>query len=294
MPNLLSFRPWTLQDWNPEAISQLKNPERKPDDRSPFVRYARAAALWAEWTREGTVVQEHESSFPNVEMGGIEFKFALTRIQSLRPLVSVPPSAKEHYQRLLEGTQVYIDPIIVVPFGDGYQVVGNHEVFEAAKAYQSDLARPGKIRSSDYCLVAIADEKLLDSVQVRKLTFDSKKTDEDIVNDLLRAKYVLSPRADAPDSIRVEIGDKILVKTPESGGAWKQTLAAAIGAKSLDISSKPNDSGSNVSGKKIVLASPKMSRNVLEIGTEYPFGSVYTEIAPLSGVKMWSLRDFSN
>jgi hypothetical protein len=293
MQSLLPFRAWKFKDGDSSPIELLKNPERKPDDRSPFVRYARSAALWAEWVREGLVIQDEEASIPVLEAGGFSFRFGIVPIQTLSPLTSVLPSAKEHGQRLLEGIQLYTDPIVVVSKGDSYKVVGNHELFESARSYQADVARPGKVRASDYCLVALADEGYLDSIQPQPLIYNSKLANEVISANLQSAGYKPEARADDPTKIAITLEDgKILAKHMETGGQWKQDLAETIGVRTLDLSFKNLSEVLNIAGTKIVFSSPKVMQEILNIGTELPFGSVFANIVPPSGVTMWSLKDF--
>lgn len=293
MSALIPFRPWKFADGDTSPISILIEPERKSDDRSPFVRYARSAALWAEWVRDGVVTQEPEPSHPVICAHGYEFRLSVAPLDSLHPLMSVPPSAKEHRQRLLEGVQLYPDPIVVVARQDGsYTVVANHELFQAAKAYQIEMARPGKVRSSDYCLVAVTDVSYLETLTSQPLTFTSHKSERDIQRDLLDSGYALSPRADDPSKFKVLLGDLTFSKPIESGDHWKHRLAEAFGVKTLDMGSKAATPVSGNSGKKIVLMSPKVARDVQEIGTEYPYGSIATQIVPPTGAMMWNLRDF--
>ena len=143
MSSLLPYSPWNFKDGDASQISSLTEPERKPDDRSPFVRYARSAALWAEWVREDIVALDPEPQSPSERIKGHLFRFLVAPIDSLFGTMSVPPSAKDHQQRLLESTQLYVEPIIVIPSeDDSFQVVGNHELYAAALAYQKELARP--------------------------------------------------------------------------------------------------------------------------------------------------------
>ena len=293
MPNLLPFRPWTFANGDTRQISALKEPERKADDRSPFVRYARSAALWAEWVREGVVVQASEPFIPTKDVNGFELTFGILPIEALEPTMSVPPSGKEHLQRLLEGVQLYVDPILVLPMESGkYKVVGNHELFEAAKAYRDDMARPGRVRSSDHCLVAVVNEEFLSQIGVQDRVFVTNKDEEAIEADIQSIGFAGSPRADDPSKFSIQIGSKSFNKAPEKGSDWQVSLAQALGIRTLDLSSNTGSFESNSSGKKIVLTSPPVTKRVLELGILYPFGSLTQELDVVSGAIMWSLRDF--
>lgn len=293
MQSLLPFRAWKFKDGDPSPIALLKNPERKSDDRSPFVRYARSAALWAEWAREGLVIQDEEATNPVLQMEGYDFQLGVVPIQALNPLTSVLPSAKEHGQRLLEGIQLYTDPIVVTEQGRSYKVVGNHELFDSVRSYQNEVARPGKVKASDYCLVALVDQGYLDAIRPQPLIFNSKLTIEALATNLQNAGYQPEGRADDPNGITITLEDgQILTKPLETGEQWKQDLAEIIGVKTLDLSFKKAGDVVNIAGAKVVFSSPVDIQEILKIGTELPFGSVFANIVPPSGVAMWSLKDF--
>jgi hypothetical protein len=146
---MLELRPYRVLEYHGDidALLELLQPERKPDDRSQFVRYARIAAQMAEWDRNGTNKRSTSLSAPSTE----EFEYGVARLSDLSCSVEIAPRDKEEPQRILEATQIYFQPILVSSEGE---VLGNYQLFAAAKAIQEDLARPGKERASDYCLVA--------------------------------------------------------------------------------------------------------------------------------------------
>ncbi len=293
MPSLMSYRPWNFQGGDLGRISELTKTDRNKDDRSPFIQYARSAAMWAEWVREGVVILDQELSTQTAEVKGNSFHYGLLPLDHLTQLVSVPPSAKDHLQRLLEATQLYSEPIIVVPNGeDQFAVVGNHELFAASKAYQAELARPGKRRSSDICLVAVCDEPYLSSIAVNELSFASDRTSAELRNDLVALGFADSPRTDDPIAITVLLGGETFSARLESGNQWTQHLVSAFGLRSLDFGSNQQVLSVKEGQTKVTITSPPMSPIVLNSGSEFPYGSYEANIRPLPGANMWSLRDF--
>jgi hypothetical protein len=289
MSILTSYRPWNLVGGDIEA---LRNPERNKDDRSPFVRYARSAAMWAEWVREGVAILDPESQNPTAVVDGYAFRYGLIHLDSLVPLVSVPPSAKDHQQRLLEATQLYSEPILVCPIGDKYAVVGNHELYAAAKAYQDELARPGKVRASDTCLVAVCDPTYLPTISATPLYFASDKSIDSLREDIQSAGFAVSPRTDDPSENVVLVGDETFSCAFESGSQWTQRLGHALGVRSMDFGSNDPNFAVKADQTKVTLMSPKLTSSVLKVEAEFPYGAFQANIKPLPGANMWSLRDF--
>ncbi len=293
MSHLIPYRPWKLKDGEADQIIGFMNPDRNKDDRSPFVRYARSAAMWAEWVREDNVVLDPEIQAPKLEVDGIGFQYGLMPLEHLRPLVSVPPSAKDHHQRLLEATQLYSEPILVVPTaGNKFVVVGNHELYAAAVAYQAELARPGKRRSSDICLVAVCDESYLSSIAVKELSFASDRSSDELRSDLVALGFADSPRTDDPTAITILLGGETFSARLESGNQWTQHLVAVLGLRSLDFGSNELVLSVKDGQTKVTIVSPQMSPIVLNSGSEFPYGTYEANIRPLPGANMWSLRDF--
>ena len=293
MSSLVPYRPWKFKDGDTDRILGLMNPDRNRDDRSPFVQYARSAALWAEWVREGIVGLDPEIQSPSVEAGGSTFRYALAPLDMIDSLISVPPSAKDHQQRLLEATQLYSEPIVVYPSRDGqFVVVGNHELFAAAKAYQAELARKGKQRSSDICLVAVCDDSFLSKVTPCALCFASDRSANDIRTDLVAIGFDFSPRTDDPTRFTIFLGDETLSVDLESGNQRTQHLMVVFGLRSLDFGSKESSLAMKEGQTKVTILSPQLSQNVLNFGSEFPYGSFEANIRPLPGANMWSLRDF--
>ncbi len=295
MSELLPFRPWRFANANLAWAEELKNPERKADDRSPFVRYARSAALFSQLVRDQEVTLAVNPELPSINSGGIDFHYGVAKLDDIRTTMSVLPSAKEHIQRVLEGIQLYIDPIVVVsnPVG-GYLAVGQHELLAAAKAYQDEMRRPGKERSSDFCLVAVASEKILDQVQVQPLAYENIRGSAETVKGLVAAGYSLSPRTDDPSTVSIDVEGQQYSKSVANNANWKEELMAALGVRSLDLNSIREPESGEPSGKKNVLTAPTPSINVLKSGFEAPYNAYRAQILPPSGVMMWSLRDFRN
>jgi hypothetical protein len=289
----MPYRPWNFKDGNASQITDLIEPERKLDDRSPFIRYARSAALWAEWVREDVVFLNPEPESPSVMIEGHLLRLLVVLIDTITGTMSVPPAAKDHQQRLLESTQLYVEPIIVVALeGESFFVVANHELHAAAVAYQKELARPNRVRPSDYCLVAVADRSYLTTIKVTPLTLVVSEAADTLVEKLQLSGYAVSPRTDDPTQLMLEINDQKFMKSSEFGKESLTELSEILGLRSLDQSS--TDKGVTVAaGKtKVTLTMPGLTPNVQKTGIEYPYGSLEATIKPFRGANMWSLRDF--
>jgi hypothetical protein len=193
---------------------------------------------------------------------------------------------------LLEATQLYSEPILVCPIGDKYAVVGNHELYAAAKAYQSELARPGKVRASDICLVAVCDPKYLITIKANQLIFASDRPIDSLRDDLISAGFAVSPRTDDPTKIAVSVGDETFSCPLESGGQWTQRLGGALGIRSMDFGSSDPNFAAKADQTKVTFVSPKLTSSVLKVEAEFPYGAFQANIKPLPGANMWSLRDF--
>ncbi len=234
-----------------------------------------------------------EIQTPSVEVAGHAFRYALVPIDSLMPLVSVPPSARVHQQRLLEATQLYSEPIVVVELEGGiYSVVGNHELFSAAKAYQQELARPNKQRPSDFCLVAVTDESFLTTIQAKPLSFCCTRPLDELRPMLIEAGYAVSPRADDPQHATLQVAeDKYLCPFRGSDGELEK-LREILGVRSLDSGSDLINLDDSSGNAIVTLMSPKLTKNVIKSRFEYPYMAYANSILPLPGANMWSLRDF--
>jgi hypothetical protein len=260
MSDLIPYRPWKFKDGIGDRIMRFMNPE----------------------------IQTHR-----FEVDRFGFQYGLMPLDQLRPLVSVPPSAKDHHQRLLEATQLYSEPILVVKSGDEkFAVVGNHELYAAAVAYQTELARPNKRRSSDICLVAVCDEQYLSSIAVNELNYASDRAVAEIRSDVIGHGFADSPRTDDPTAITILLGEETFSMRLESGNQWTQRLVVALGLRSLDFGSNEQNLSTKEGQTKVTIVSPHLSPIVLNCGSEFPYGTYEANIRPLPGANMWSLRDF--
>ena len=147
--SMLELRPYRVLEYHGsiDALMELLQPEREPGDRSQFVRYARIAAQMAAWDRDGTNKRSTALASPVVD----GFEYGVARLSDLSSSVEVAPRDKEEDQRILEATQIYFSPVVVSAAGE---VLAGFELFAAAIALRDELARPGKERASDFCLVA--------------------------------------------------------------------------------------------------------------------------------------------
>jgi uncharacterized protein (DUF1015 family) len=111
---------------NPHNVVHLTLPESKDDDRSKMVKYARSAALLAEWRRENTLkldekpsLYRYSQTFENSETGEPQTRTALLSLIKLEPYekgVILPheqtfPKHKEDRLRLLEATRAHLESI---------------------------------------------------------------------------------------------------------------------------------------------------------------------------------------
>lgn len=110
-------------------IVHLTLPEGKIDDRSKFIKYARASALLGEWRRDGSLVPDEKPSFyrytQKYEVGNEHARFARTSLICLLkvepfekgtvlPHEQTFPSHKEDRLRLLEATRTHLESIFGV------------------------------------------------------------------------------------------------------------------------------------------------------------------------------------
>lgn len=264
MPEVRPFRPWKIV--NPDvSIADILEVERKSDDRSQFVRYARATATWAGWIRESYVQQDSESSTPMLG----EFRFEVVPIDSLIATQTVRPKDREDRQRMLEATQVYFDPIVV---DSDYRVIAHHELHAAAVGLQEELARTGKVRASDYCLVAV--------------TASPKITPQNLFYKCTQIEKLSEFLSQSNDKATLTF-EVTLPENPETYSIplTEQNIALftnSLGAKTLDL-------GTTLEDRSLVSVKFPFPSNSK---VKTPYDSFTIENVPPSGVIMWSLTDF--
>jgi len=113
-------------DRNPYNIVHLTLPDHEPDDRSKFVKYARSAALLAEWRREGVMAPEGQPSFYRYTqqfwVDGVDHPLrrtaliTLIKVEPYEKGVVLPheqtfPKHKEDRLRILEATRSHLECI---------------------------------------------------------------------------------------------------------------------------------------------------------------------------------------
>jgi uncharacterized protein (DUF1015 family) len=110
---------------SPHNIVHLTLPEQKSDDRSKFVKYARSAALLAEWRREGVLLLEekpaiyrYRQTFTLPHLGVLTRTsiIALIKVEPYSKGVVLPheetfPKHKEDRLRILEATRAHLESI---------------------------------------------------------------------------------------------------------------------------------------------------------------------------------------
>ena len=317
-------------DWPMPAgisIAQLTANESQSDDRSKFVRYARSSALWAEWQRSGMVVRDDQKAFHILEVEGHRWLMGVMELgqesQNLRTLQVPPPAHREHKQRLLEATQMYYEPIVVVgnlssplksltdsgeclipaeealTFEEGFLVEENSDLADAAYAFQSDMARVGKIRPSDHALVAIdlADQVAEPSyLAFQKLPVDFESLPK-LLNDI---GFRQTTRQEVPNELQVFLPGSEVSFTynhvgVESGPIWRE-LQRVLSLRSINLNLQTRNlveaeaSMSDTTG--IVIRMPKIPISLMSPYVGSPLGSFAVAKVPSAGAIMWSLRDF--
>ena len=113
-------------DRSPYNVVNLTLPEHQPDDRSKFVKYARSAALLAEWRREGIIAPEGQPVFyrytQQFKVDGVDHDLkrtaliALIKVEPYDKGVVLPheqtfPKHKEDRLRILEATRSHLECI---------------------------------------------------------------------------------------------------------------------------------------------------------------------------------------
>ncbi len=110
---------------SPHNIVHLTLPEQKPDDRSKFIKYARSAALLAEWRRDGTLILEDEpviyrytQRFSLPHYGDLTRTSIIVLIKTepyengvILPHEQTFPKHKEDRLRVLEATRAHLESI---------------------------------------------------------------------------------------------------------------------------------------------------------------------------------------
>ena len=168
---------------NPHNVVELTLPQGKPDDRSKYVKYAKSAALLAEWRRDGTLVVEDKpalyrytqtftipgSTQPIVRRSLI----ALIKTEPYEKGVVLPheqtfPKHKEDRLRILEATRAHLECIFGLFEDDGGDVFELIESSPAAVA--ADVTTDDGVRhvlepiidpaATDALVKAIADKKV--------------------------------------------------------------------------------------------------------------------------------------
>jgi hypothetical protein len=288
MQDLRSFRPWKLKNdpMLPEVtIHELLLTERKSDDRSQFVRFARVAATWNQWVEAGYLVRDEETTQP--EIGN--WQFAVCPLSRIRATQTTLPAHKEERQRLLEGTQIYFDPICVQEIGNEYIVIGNHDVHAAAVGFQEDMARPGKIRASDFALIAINSEP---SLSPNTLVYRVNRDLQEIMRDLQAIGFETSNPDSAGKMFQVFLPDFALASNIELDHAFWQSLKSVLGLRTLDLNLISGSEAPKLQSNEVAIRLPAPSHNPSIYMAQSPQDSFSLANVPQTGAIMWSLRDF--
>jgi hypothetical protein len=293
------FRPWrfadpeaiapattTIKDPNsflakPTSVTHLTLASKQDDDRSQFVRFARASAQWKRWIADGTLVQEAET----LQVSHQNWTYTICLLESLIPSQSSLPKRRDERQRLLEATQVYFEPILVQKDDSGRPVViGNHDLYAAAKSFQDDMARPGKLRASDYALIAFSEIP----AEPKPTSLVYVKTQNDL-DGLLELGF----KKGHHDSGLVVSDHK---QSWTFDGAWtadfRESLLRFLGLRTLDLN-QVVDSNQRILGEnQVQVTFPEWPNHRKRSSVESPQDSYLVANLPPSGAIMWSLTDF--
>jgi hypothetical protein len=286
------FRAWRFAAGSEGALQTLRDTvaEGKGDDRSKFVRYARASAMWMSWVKEGIVVQNSEPEI-YFENG---WQYAVVPLSDLKTLQVSRPVDREHEQRMLEATQTYMDPIVAVADDSGQLWVAHgFATFEAALGFQEDMTRPGKQRASDFCFVAIPNEPL--RFVSNTVSIAISYAGEKIENLLQMGFEKVGMGTTTHDSTHVVIrlfDETLALKSEGIGESFQVELCAALGLKSLHLNQQVKGISAHASPKNILLRMPGRDINGLKKFAPTFFGDFAVAKVPRSGDIMWNLRDF--
>ncbi len=136
-----------LANESPHNIVHLTLPAHEPDDRSKFIKYARAGALLAEWRRDGAIAPEKAPAFyrytQEFKLDDINQTFKRTALISLIKVepyekgVVLPheqtfPKHKEDRLRILEATRSHLECIF------GLYEDADGKIDKAIKAAEAD------------------------------------------------------------------------------------------------------------------------------------------------------------
>jgi uncharacterized protein (DUF1015 family) len=161
---------------SPHNVVHLTLPEQKEDDRSKFVKYARSAALLAEWRNEKALVPESEPAFYRYtqtfripylspEPFSRTSLIALIKTEPYEKGVVLPheqtfPKHKEDRLRILEATRAHLECIFGLfedPDGSIHQALGS----APAKAKLSVNTEDGV----EQVLEPVTDRHVIESLQ---------------------------------------------------------------------------------------------------------------------------------
>lgn len=285
MLNLLPFRVSRFPDGNVGRIEDLLDIGRQDSDRSQFVRYAKMTQTWLHWVQEGIVVESSEAALVDFE----DFEYGIAKLNDLIPLQSVIPVEKESEQRILEALSVCLTPIVVDSFG---RVCDHHVAYHAAKGLQAELARPGRVRASDYALVARAKNVRFEHPV---LSLVSSVEPAEALKRLEQFGWK-SDRSDYPFGFRIEFGGKKLFRSLEEMD-WQVQIEQSFGIRKLDLNLKlgveRKESGEQYAEFQVETSASFSENNDFASFHLAPAGSVALDKRPKIGHIMWSSRSFS-
>jgi hypothetical protein len=284
MLNLLPFRVSRFSGENCDRIQELFEIGRQDSDRSQFVRFAKMTQTWLQWVQDGTIVETEDEIKPEDD----EFEYGIARLDDLSPSQSVIPAEKESAQRVLEALSVCLTPIVVDHRG---LVLDQHVAYHASKGLQSELARPGRVRASDFALVARAKAPHFSNPKLQIIS----TVDPVLAMKQLEQLGFTEDRSDVPIYFSIEFGYKKLYGLL-SNINWQTQIETVFGIRKLDLNLKPITSAEKSLEQFAIFqveTNDRISENN-DFPSLYPApaGSIALDKRPKIGHIMWSSRRF--
>lgn len=278
---LQPFRAWHLALSRRAEWVELLKSERNSNDRSQFVRFARIAATWMEWLKLGDLFQDEAESLPQIQVGQYTATVGVAMLDNLSATQSVLPKDKEESQRILESLHVFMEPIFVLPNG---KVIGQHSLFAAAKGMQEDLNRPGKVRPSDFALVAVLPIESLTELEWQALEITGARLDQFAPDSL--------PISSTDQGLKLELhvdGSTYLLDWSEK---TVEELEKALMIRKLDVSTSKMESDESEAWFQMKFEQPNAFSGLPIEKNLLPKDSFLFPVSYQIGDMMWSPRSF--
>lgn len=284
MLNLLPMRVSKFSEAERNHLLTLIATSREDSDRSQFVRFAKMTQTWLNWVQEGIVVEDQTEQIIEDD----DFTYGIALLDDLTPTQSVLPVEKEQAQRIIEALSVHLQPIVINSNG---VVLDNHIQYHAAKGLQEEMARPGKVRPTDYAFVAAAKNPIQKETT---LAIQSSVPPEQAFEKLKQTGQTFN-RSDVP--AKIHLTDKVQewALNLESDG-WLQQIEDAFKLRKLDlnlIEVKTEGEGlDHLASLKVTISPDFLNKSGFRLPNLAPAGSIRLDKLPKIGHIMWSSRSF--